>query len=115
MLPLRNRLTRSEIALVVRRGATFKGPDFSLKVYRLKSPLLVSRLAIVVSSKVARAATERNLIKRRLRQVLRHLLVNLKPGYGIVLITQAGAARQSFAALSHNLEAAFRRSKLLNP
>ncbi len=44
-----------------------------------------SRFGFVVSVKLAKKATTRNLIKRRLRAAIRFLLTKIKPGFDIVI------------------------------
>ena len=64
-----------------------------------------SRLGITVSTKLGKAVV-RNRIKRRLREVYRLSLPQLRPGYDVVLVGRSRALNMPF---SHLLET-FRKS-----
>jgi len=51
----------------------------------LKTDAESTRFAIVVSTKVGKRATVRNLIKRRVRESLRELMKTIPPGYDVVV------------------------------
>lgn len=73
MFSQKNRLAKSkDINLVYSHGRSFFNPYFTIKYG--KSPLAVPRFTVVVSTKVAKRATERNRIKRQIREVLKGLL-----------------------------------------
>ncbi len=84
-------------------------------------PLLVLRVApnglnqvrvgITVGRKVG-TAVQRNRIKRRLRELMRHRLERLQPGYDLWWIARARAATASFKDLEAALDTLLGRAKL---
>ena len=113
MLPRQYRLNRVEIASVLRRGAATRGEGLMLRVARLPEMIEATHLAIVVSAKTVKAATGRNLLKRRLRHAVRLLASKLKPGYGAVVVTSRPAPSQTFTQLQTILESLLKQSGLL--
>lgn len=111
MLSPKYRLNRGEIALISRRGRVYPGPSLTAKVYELTSSPN-ARLAVVVSSKVSKTATGRNLIKRHLRHIISQQAKNLRPGYGIVLIARPGISQTSFLNLAADVETIFKQAHL---
>ncbi len=85
MLPKQNRLTKTnEINKVFQHGKARY--DKVLGVKALKNNLENIRFVILVSNKVSQKAVARNKIKRRIREIIRSQLPNLKSGYDCVLI-----------------------------
>lgn len=84
MLPIKNRLTRKDDFQKVHRDGKF----FSIKglslLYR-PNDLQQTRIGIVVSKKSLRLATDRNRIKRLLREALRQSFSAIRPGFDIVI------------------------------
>ena len=63
-------------------------PHFSLRVL----PGDEVKIAVPVSKKIAKKAVTRNLIRRRVRPILRELISNLKPAT-YMIIAKAGAEK----------------------
>jgi ribonuclease P protein component len=61
---------------VILRGGTEDGP----------------RLGLIVSKKVARAATRRNMIKRLVRESFRHANLAKREGFDLVVLARSGLA-----------------------
>lgn len=114
MLSAKYRLSRAEIPPIMRRGLVIRGEGLTLRVANLDNTLKPIKLAIVVSAKTVKTATGRNLVKRRLRQAIIQLVKNLKPGYGVVVITLPAIVSQTFVAIRSNLQALFKQAKLLS-
>ena len=113
MLATVNRLCKKQdIARVLRQGRFIGAEFFTLKF--LGNNLDASRFCFVVSSKVAKQATQRNLIKRRLRHVVRDLLPQIKLGYDIVILTQATSKEAPYAQLRDVLLGALKKTKLID-
>ncbi|WP_079127369.1 ribonuclease P protein component [Streptomyces sp. TP-A0874] len=116
MLPTENRLRRREdFAAAVRRGRRAGRP---LLVVHLRSGSASPhgagegsppvRAGFVVSKAVGGAVT-RNLVKRRLRQLIRERLVLLPPGSLVVVRALPGAGEAGHDQLARDLDAALRR------
>jgi ribonuclease P protein component len=72
---------------------------------------LHNRYGFIVGKQLGKAVT-RNLIRRRLRAVVRRLDPRLKQGYDVVLIARAALAEQPFAVLERTVSELFRRAEL---
>ena len=84
MLPFKNRLTRKEdFQLVHKNGKFFSAKSLSLLF--LPNNLPQTRIGIVVSKKNLKKATDRNRIRRLLRETLRLQMAKIKPGMDIVI------------------------------
>jgi len=59
---------------------------FCLIIKYLKNDLAFSRFGLIVSNKVSKKASTRNLIKRRIREILRLNLKSIKTGYDILIV-----------------------------
>ncbi|MBU1037134.1 ribonuclease P protein component [Patescibacteria group bacterium] len=111
MIPKTNRLLKEKnFKRVAKNGKYFFGRTLVLKV--IKSPLTVTRLAIIVSAKVSKKAVERNKIKRRLREVIRLNLPNLKKGFDVMILVKPLAKEKNSAELSQILEELFKKANL---
>ena len=73
----------------------------------------MSRVGFTVSKRVGRAHV-RNLVRRRLREAMRACLLELAPGYDVVIISRPPLADQSFAALGGVLAQQLRYARLLS-
>lgn len=76
----------------------------------------VARVGYVISKKVAKKAHDRNLLKRRLREISRIMLLpHLKSGVAVDMLysARASAVRLSFSQLMAEMEALSRQAGLL--
>ncbi|MAG12131.1 MAG: ribonuclease P protein component [Parcubacteria group bacterium] len=84
MLPKANRLrAEKDIKKVFKKGRRMMTPLFRFQI--LQTNAEQTRFAVVVSTKVAKRATVRNLIKRRVRESLREILETVPKGYDVVI------------------------------
>ena len=114
MLPPHSRLRSSaEIGLVRQRGQRWQHPLMVLFVYTQPQPTSsVSRFAIAVGRHIGKAA-RRNKVKRRLREVLRHHLHKLAPGYDCLVVARSGAVEANYGELESALLQLLGRSRML--
>ncbi len=110
MLPRAARLTqRRDFQRVYRRGRSITGPLLWLKYVESTTPSL--RIGVVVSTKTAALATDRNRLKRQIRAILRDILQDpaLTSGakYDIVLSATPRARKADFDALKNALLSLF--------
>ena len=112
MLVKKHRLKKKkDFAKVYKKGKGFTQDFLFLKA--ITNGLEESRIGIVVSTKVAKKATERNLIKRRLREIVRRKLKEIKPGLDIVIITLKGINKEtSFQAIEETINKLLLKSKI---
>lgn len=109
MLEASNRLRdRQSIQQVYRRGRQIRGRYFIVRY--LKNPQHEGlRVAVVISTKIAKLATLRNRLRRRIRAVVAQSLRQLPAGYDLIinvtdpklgLLEAAGLAQELQTALS---------------
>jgi len=62
-----------------------------------------SRFGIVVSTKVSKKAVDRNLVKRRVREIIRANLENIKDGFDVVLVMKKESLGLNYSEIEHNI------------
>lgn len=115
MLPSVNRLRRREdFATAVRRGRRAGRPLLVVHLHSGTDPHApgeetpATRAGFVVSKAVG-SAVERNLVKRRLRHLMRERIGRLPEGSLVVVRALPGSAQAEHDGLSADLDAALRR------
>ena len=85
MLNKLHRLNKTkEIELVMKKGRAYYAPSLMMKI--LANNLGLTRFTVIVSNKVSKKATQRNLIKRRLREIIRLDLSKLDIGADAIIL-----------------------------
>lgn len=112
MLPPKNRLASDRD---IRRVNAKARPVYSrfLRLKALVNGLESSRATVVVSTKVSKKATVRNRLKRQLREIIRHDLPKLKPGFDIVISVSTEAIGKGYAELAGDIQALWAKARLL--
>lgn len=111
MLSEANRLKKKkDLERVFRRGQGFKEGFLFLKI--VSNNLKTSRFAFVISLKVAKKASLRNKIKRRLREIIKIKLPKMKTGFDIVLVTFPGIETQDFQEIEETINKLFKKAKI---
>jgi ribonuclease P protein component len=90
-----------EFQAVYRRGKFKSTALFS--VHFLPNRYDFSRIGIVVSKKISKKATDRNLIKRRVREVMKDLQPTTLSHYDIVIAVKKPALEKSFEEVKNEL------------
>ena len=112
MLPASHRLKKTkEIERVFKEGRGLKEDSLLLKAAR--NNLGVSRFAFVAGQKASKKATQRNKAKRRLREIVRAMLLDVAPGFDVVITALQGAASKSFKDTEKAVKILFKRSGLI--
>lgn len=71
-----------------------------------------NRFGIVISTKISKKATERNRLKRQIRQAVRDLDKKLKPGFDFVIMALPGFINQEYKAVEGELGKIFKGLKI---
>lgn len=88
-------------------GQSFYGKILGLKA--VNNDLLVTRLGILISTKVSKKAVIRNSFKRQIREVVRAELPKLKDGKDLVIIVFPEILDKKFEDIRAFLGLAFKR------
>lgn len=101
---------KKDFERVFKNGSQVFSREFTARY--LKNDKNFPRLAIIVSQKVAKKATERNLLRRRLKEIVRPLLVHFS-NIDLILITRPGITDKKFAELKDLTEKFLKKTGVL--
>lgn len=109
MLKKENRLNKEkDFKKVFKKGKYLEG-DFLLFRY-LENSLNNSRFGIIISNKTLKKAVKRNLIKRRIREVIRDNLSMLENHFDMVIIVKRSVLGNSdFKTIKKKIEQIFEK------
>ncbi len=112
MLPKKHRLKKKKsFDLVFKKGKVFFEKFLILK--KLENNLKESRFGFVVSLKISKKAKERNKVKRRLREVIKNKLSQIKTGYDIIFLSKKGIEEIDFREIKEIIEKLLEKAKLI--
>ena len=112
MLPAKYRLKQEkDFSLLARSKKSAFSKALSMKMR--ENALPHSRFGVVVGLKVHKKAVRRNLLKRRIREILRSHLEEIKPGYDVMVLTQAKALEDEYAELETQLLSCLKKLQLI--
>ncbi len=112
MLPRFNRLNADrDFSRLMKAGRFVHGRDVSLKGAANK--LAATRVGFSVGTKISKRAVVRNLLKRRLREIVRKQLPRIAPGYDLLFMAKPSAAKLDFAGLEKAVSDLLAKSGLL--
>jgi len=102
MLKKTNRLLKNtDFARIIGRGRAMASENILLKYVKTDSSQ--SRFGFVISAKVSKKATERNLLKRRMREIIRCNIGAASGGYDFVFIARKSALDLNFNELKEEI------------
>lgn len=112
MLLKQNRLKKKkDFETVFKQGKGFRQDFLFLKVRN--NELNVPRFGFVVSSKVSNKAVVRNRIKRRLREIMRNMMIEIKNPVDGVFVTFPGIEQKSFQDLEKTINQLLKKANLI--
>ncbi len=112
MLPLDNRIRKKkEFDKIFKEGIVSQSDSIIIKI--LKNDQKKTRFGFIVSKKVSPKATERNKIKRILREQIRIRLPEIKKGFDMVIISKKEALEKNSKEIGREMEKMLVKSKVL--
>ncbi len=112
MLKKNNRLKKSKDFNTVQRfGRSVRNDFLFLKFFSNNREN--SRIGFVVSSKFSKKANERNLMKRRLREISRELFPQIRQGYDICMFVSKKSAKPDFLETKEAVKKALKKADLI--
>ncbi|MEK7189046.1 MAG: ribonuclease P protein component [Patescibacteria group bacterium] len=113
MLAASNRLAkRRDIEAVHKHGRSFFVGNLGIRLAR--NSLTLSRFTIITSLKISKRSTERNTLKRRLREIIRKdILPQTKPGFDGIILTKKPLLELGFGELRTLAVSLFKKARLI--
>ncbi|MBI2624723.1 MAG: ribonuclease P protein component [Candidatus Nealsonbacteria bacterium] len=112
MLPKANRLKKKkDFDRVFKEGRGVKSGSLFFKY--APSALACTRFGFAVGQKVSKKAAVRNKIKRRLREIAKKKLPEIKAAIDGVVVAQKGTENLDFKSLNKLMEEIFKKAKLI--
>jgi len=103
-------LKNKEFDRAFKIGQSFYGKDLGLKA--VDNGLEVTRLGILISTKVSKKAVIRNHFKRQIREIVRIELPRLLPGKDLVIIVFSQILDKKFEDIKKLINSGFKRLNL---
>jgi ribonuclease P protein component len=111
MLPKEHRLRLfKDFKNVLEKGFGLRENGFYVKF--VDNNLLKTRVAVVVSKKQYKKATQRNKIKRKVKEVIRKNLSQIKEGKDIIIVIFKGLEKEKINDLQSKIMSIFDKLKL---
>ena len=112
MLPPKNRLKKKkDFEKVLKEGKGFTEDFLFLKI--IKNNFEISRVGFIVGKKISKKASQRNKIKRRLREIIRLCLGKIQPGFDLVFLAKPGIEKRDFWELEEMMHKILKKGKIL--
>ena len=112
MLPRKYKLKKdNDFKKVFKQGKNYQGDFIKIKV--LKNDLEFSRFGLIVGLKISKKAIERNRIRRRLEEIVRLKLKQIKPGFDIVVLVNQEITEKNYQAIEKTSINLFRKANLI--
>jgi ribonuclease P protein component len=113
MLAKKFRLTGSKnFTRVERDGKVFQFDHFGVAVLN-RGDDVPSHFAFVVSTKIAKAAVDRNRFKRAMSEAVRTSSIDLVPGFDVVFLAKTSITRVPTAEIMKEVRASLRECSLI--
>ena len=95
MLPLKNRLIRRKDFQNINANGKKVGNEILVLKWTENNKEFL-RAGFIISKKVEKKAVLRNKLKRRLREIVRSLLPEMKTGFDLIFFAKKGATRKNY-------------------
>jgi len=111
MLAQKNRLKKKkDFEFIFKQGKGFKQGFLYLKT--IKNNLDTSRFGFVISKKFSKKAVVRNKTKRRLSEIIKTKLLEIKKGTDVIIVVMPGA-ENDFQKLEDILNKLFKKARII--
>jgi ribonuclease P protein component len=113
MLPKKHKLTKEkDFQRVFKEGKYYQQNFITLKM--VKNSLKTSRFGFVIGLKISKKATVRNKIRRRLNEIIRLNLDQIKPGFDLVILPKLEIAEKNYQEIKENLIILLKKARMLS-
>lgn len=96
---------------VFKKGRSVILGDITLKY--TNNDLKHCRLAEIISKKASKSAVQRNLLRRRLKEIIRVEYLNKMGNWDMVFIVRSGLLKKDFAELKEIVRVVLEKAKLI--
>ncbi|MFA6295639.1 MAG: ribonuclease P protein component [Candidatus Paceibacterota bacterium] len=110
MLPRSKRLSVEQFNAVIEKGRVFNSTLFLMRILRVESSM---RIASVVPQKIAKKATDRNKLRRKMYEVITPLLKNVVGEFHAIVLAKSTAIKAEFTDLTTDMRAIFVKAGIL--
>jgi len=112
MLSKKYRLQKDkDFDLVFKKGKNLDSEFLFLKLR--KNDLEFSRFGFILSKKISKNATARNKIKRRLREIIRKQVGNIKSGFDVAFVVKPRIIGKDYSEIKEGVEKLLKKAELL--
>lgn len=114
MIPFKNRFHgHNSLTYTYKNGQTIRSKLFSIK-FCANPRKRFSRVAVVVSKKVAKKAVQRNFLRRRLYSLIRPYIAQFQRNYDLIIIVHSAELGQvNFTELETKIVAELKSQQIL--
>lgn len=103
MLAKQYRLQKDrDFKLVFENGKTASSQFLFFKFK--KNDLPISRFGFIIGKKISKKSTIRNTIKRKLREIIRKKINNIKPGFDIVIGAKTEVLEKTYQEIEREVD-----------
>lgn len=111
MLAQKNRLKKADFEPIFKKGNKKFSIFFNFRF--LANKLDYCRFAVIVSNKISKKSTERNKIKRQIREILKENLSNFKQNNDVIITVLPPVLGGKFQEIRENFLNLAKKSNLL--
>lgn len=112
MLSKENRLRKEkDFKVAWKNGRSYISRYIIIKIR--KNSRNISRFGIIVSNKISKKSTKRNHQKRRIREIIRLKLSEIKPGFDCVVIARQGILEKKYQEIEEEIKKILQKTRLI--
>jgi ribonuclease P protein component len=98
--------SKPRVEYILKKGLQTRSRFFFFRY--LPNRLTISRFSVIVSGKISKKATERNLIKRRIHEAIR-LCLPFEKCYDVVVLCSGRIKNAPYADIEHDISDCFKK------